>query len=490
MSLFSAFSRAPSPTADTEPVFFFNTLTGTKDRFVPLQSGSVTMYNCGPTVYDYQHIGNLRPYVLADVLRRVLERQYQVTQVINITDVGHLTSDADVGEDKMEEGSRKAGLSAQELAESVTAQWKEDLQRLCIDTGAIHFAKATEYIPEQIALAKALDEKGYTYATDDGLYFDTTLFKDYGKLGSINLEHLRSGARVDMGGKKHPTDFALWKRSPGGSKRQQEWDSPWGVGFPGWHLECTAMIFAELGKQIDIHTGGIDHIPVHHNNEIAQAESVTGKQYARYWLHGAFITIEGQKISKSLGNTIRLDQIVDRGFFPLAFRYWLLTGHYRSPMNFTWEALQGAHTAYQRLLKLFVEDLGSESGTSHREYTSRFKERMHDDLDTPQAVAIMWELLKDASVSPPDKRATLLNFDKMLGLGLAKGDERIQAMLAGTAKRVAATEASEKVQQLLEAREAARNAKDFQKADELRRAIEQEGYRVIDSKEGPQLEKK
>lgn len=473
------------------PLKLTNTLTGKKDDFTPLRPGQVLMYNCGPTVYDYQHIGNLRPYVFADVLRRAFEyNRYHVSQVINITDVGHLTSDDDAGDDKMEKGSEKAGLTAQELATTVTESWKEDLERLSIKTHDIVFTKATAYIYEQIALAQTLDEKGYAYTTEDGLYFDTSLFKAYGKLGAINLENLQAGARVEMGGKKHPTDFALWKFSKADEKRQQEWESPWGKGFPGWHLECTAMIFAELGKQIDVHTGGIDHIPVHHNNEIAQAEAVTGKPYARFWLHNAFITIDHQKISKSIGNTIRLTQIMDRGFLPLAYRYWLLTGHYRSPLNFTWEALEGSQTAYTRLLKTFVEDLGGTNGAINENYRTRFYSFVNDDLDTPQIIALLWELLKDTNISKPDKRSTLLEFDKVLGLGLIEGNDRIKSMLEGTAKRIAVAQAPESIQKLVEERENAREAKDWQKADELRDSIAEEGFTIIDSKEGPELEQK
>lgn len=470
---------------------FFNTLSGTQEVFVPLSPKEARMYNCGPTVYDYQHIGNLRSYVFADILRRTLEwNQYRVLQVINITDVGHLTSDADEGEDKMEAGSRKAGVSAKELSEKVTTAWKEDLVRLGIKLESIFFTKATDYISEQIALAKTLDEKGYAYKTADGLYFDTEKFKGYGKLGNINLENLREGARAEMRGKHSPTDFALWKLTPPGTLREQEWDSPWGKGFPGWHLECTAMIFAELGKQIDIHTGGIDHIPIHHNNEIAQAEAVTGKPYVKYWLHNAFITLDQQKISKSLGNTMRLSQLMDRGFLPLSYRYWLLTGHYRSPLNFTWKALDGAQTAYKRLLKIFVEELGSEDGVANHDYSDRFRSYINDDLDTPQAIALIWELLKDGNVSKKDKRATMLAFDVVLGLGLTEGNERIKSMLAGTAKRVTLSQVPENIQKLVAEREISRDAKDWQKADELRNSIEHGGFTIIDSTEGPKLEQK
>lgn len=493
MGLFT-FKKPAVPHTEASLVLF-NTLSGKKEPFVPLRKGEATMYNCGPTVYDHQHIGNLKPYVFADVLHRALSfNGYAVAQVINITDVGHLTGDnagnADTGEDKMEKGSRARGQSPQELALSITKEWRDDLERLNIETRHIHFTKATDYIEEQIALAKTLDEKGYAYLTQDGLYFDTSKFNDYGKLGNIDIKNLEAGARVEMGEKRHATDFALWKLSKPEDHRQQEWDSPWGKGFPGWHLECTAMIFTELGKQIDIHTGGIDHIPVHHNNEIAQAEAASGKTpYVRFWLHSAFVSIEGQKISKSLGNTVRLSQVVDRGFAPLSLRYWMLTAHYRSPLNFTWEALEGAQTAYKRMLRIFVDELGSEGGSIAPSYKSRFIDRINDDLDTPQAIALTWELLKDGSVAPADKRATLLFFDQILGLGFIEGGERISAMLSGSAKKLAVSDIPTAIKAAVEAREKARQEKDWVRADELRQEALAQGYTITDTQDGPQIEK-
>jgi cysteinyl-tRNA synthetase len=452
-----------------------NTLSGKPEAFVPI-NGTVKMYNCGPTVYDRQHIGNLRPYVFADTLRRALNAWgYKVKQVINITDVGHLTSDADEGEDKLEAAASRKGQSAQDIAKEVTVGWFADLDALGIDRSAIEFPRATDYIAEQIALVQSLEQKGYAYTIDDGVYFDTAKFVGYGKLGGINLAGQQAGARVEENKeKKNPHDFALWKLSPAGSTRQQEWPSPWGVGFPGWHIECTAFIFKLLGKQIDIHTGGVDHIPVHHNNEIAQAEAITGKQYARYWMHNEFITIEGKKVSKSIGNTIYLSQLTDHGMFARALRYWYLTGHYRSPMNFTWEALEGANAALVRLARAYHE---LPDGTPDQNFLKMFYAAIADDLDTPKALALVWKNIKTLN------KATLVETDNILGLGLA--EVRPMQKL-----EISHTDLPEDVRELLNSREAARAKKDFAKADEFRAEIESAGYDLKDTPEGPQITKK
>jgi cysteinyl-tRNA synthetase len=473
------------------PLRLRNTLSGEIEVFKPLHDGKVLMYNCGPTVYDHQHIGNLKPYIFADILRRTLEyNDLAVKQVINITDVGHLTGDNEgdpnVGEDKLERGAKKRGLKAQELAKEITGEWKSDLEKLDIKTKDIIFTKATDFIPEQIALVQTLEEKGYTYRTNDGIYYDTSRFPRYGKLGNINLEELKAGARVEQGEKLHPTDFALWKFS-GKERREQEWKSPWGVGFPGWHLECTAMIFAKLGKQIDIHTGGMDHIPIHHNNEIAQAEAATGKKYVNYWLHSAFITIEGQKISKSLGNTVLLRNIVDRNINPLAYRYLILSAHYRTPINFKWDALEGANTALLKLHRFFLDELPQKSGTIDPKYQRRFMEAINDDLDTPKAIALLFELTRDESISRTDKRATILDFDRVLGLGFIAGKKKMKDMLS---VRVLTKESlPAEIQKLVDEREAARKEKKWTEADHLRDQIERKGYSVVDTPKGTTIEK-
>lgn len=475
-------------TKDTEPglapLRFHNTLSGNVEEFVPLNPGEVKMYNCGPTVYGTQHIGNMRAAILADLLRRTFVAwNFQVKQAINITDFGHLTSDADEGEDKMTAGLKREGMkltleNMSKLAEKYTEEYFADLDLLGVDRSKITFPRASAYIENQISLIKALEEKGYAYATEFGVYYDVSRFPAYGMLGNINLAGLKEGARLeDTSHKRGPMDFILWK-----SDEKLGWQSPWGMGFPGWHIECTAMIFTILGKQIDVHTGGIEHIPVHHNNEIAQAEAATGKKFVNYWLHNDHITIEGKKISKSLGNTVYLRQIIDRGFSPRAFRLWALGGHYKSPMNFTWDAMEGANTAYFKLTRFFFEDMKKSGGTAE---TSTFKKDFTDaianDLDTPRALARMWELIKDDTLSEAHKRECLILADSVLGIGFTE---------VGEGKKIAVietTELPEEVQKLVEERAAAREAKDFAKSDELRAKIEALGYELKDTQEGSQV---
>ena len=458
-----------------EPLRLTNSLSGQLERFEPL-GRTIKMYNCGPTVYDRQHIGNLRGPVLADTLRRVLDAlHYTVKHVSNITDVGHLVSDADEGEDKLEASAKKAGRTAQDIAQEITELFFTDLDAVGVDRAQIEFPRATEYIRDQIALVKALEEKGYAYTIDDGVYFDTAHFPSYGKLGGVSRSEQQAGARVEENAqKRNPHDFALWKLSKAGEKRQQEWESPWGVGFPGWHIECTAMIFALLGKQIDIHIGGEDLSPIHHNNEIAQAEALTGKQFVRYWLHNAFITIEGKKVSKSIGNTIYLSQVIDRGLSPRSLRYWYLTGHYRSPMNFTWEAIEGADTALRRLRQAY---LLMPEGKLNAEFLKEFYAALSDDLNTPKALALVWEKLQSLN------KATLKKVDEVLALGFA--DAAPEQKLA-----IKTEDLPEGIRALMDAREAARRHKDFEKADQMREEIESAGYELKDTPGGPQVTKK
>lgn len=452
----------------------FNTLTRAKEQFKPLKEGHVSLYHCGPTVYDYSHIGNMRSYVFADTLRRMFEYGgYRVKQVINITDVGHLTSDEDEGADKVEEAARREKRTAQEIARFYTNAFFADLKRLNVETRETIFPKASEHIAEQIALLQGLEKRGFTYRTSDGIYFDTSRFPSYGALGKLQKEKLKEGARVEKNPeKKNPTDFALWKFSIQGEKRQQEWDSPWGVGFPGWHLECSAMSMIYLGETFDIHTGGIDHISVHHTNEIAQSEAATGKPFVCYWLHNEFITVEGKKMAKSLGNFFTLSDIMKKGLNPLAYRYWLLTGHYRTSVNFTWDALQGAETALMRLYEQYRELDRTDSGKTSAEYKKKFEEAIHDDLDFPRAIALVWELLKDEVLFPGDKKATLLNFDNVLGLGLSSLEPLILPA---------------EILSLVEERETARKKEDWEKADVLRAEIEKRGYKVKDTPDGSRL---
>jgi len=473
------------------PLFFLNTLSKEKEEFTPLRPDTVRMYNCGPTVYDRATIGNMRSYILADVIRRVLEyNDYSVKQVINITDVGHLTSDADEGEDKLEKTASATGETAQDIAKKYTDLFLSDIARLNVKTEGTEFPRATKYINEQVAMIDTLMQIGSAYQIKDGIYFDTSVFKDYGKLGSVSEQELEEGARVEKNPeKRNAADFALWKFSDPKQQREQEWESPWGVGFPGWHIECSAMSRSLLGRQLDIHTGGIDHIPVHHNNEIAQSESVNKKKFVNYWLHNAFINVEGRRMGKSVGNLINLDQVVDRGFSPLSYRYWLLTAHYRTPANFTWEALEGSHTALKKIHRYFVDELGGKNGSVDADYQKKFHTLVNDDLDTPKAIALLWELVKDNSIALEDKRATLLNFDTVLGLGLNESDEAITEMLHGEALRLKISDIPTEVNDLVAAREKAREEKDFEKADSLRNEIEDLGYEIEDTDTAPVISK-
>ena len=463
------------------PLRLHNTLSGELEVFTPRNGKEVRMYNCGPTVYGTQHIGNMRAAVFGDVLRRILTTWgYSVKQVVNITDFGHLSSDADEGEDKMTMGLKRDGMeltlaNMRSLAERYTEEYFDDIDVLGVDRTKISFPRASDHIPQQIHLIQTLVEKGYAYHTDHGVYYDVSRFPAYGRLGNINLSGLREGARVQENAHKHgPLDFILWK-----SDAKLGWESPWGLGFPGWHIECTAMIFTLLGKQIDIHTGGIEHIPVHHNNEIAQAEAATGKQFAQYWLHYDHITIEGKKISKSLGNTVYVHNIVDRGYSPMALRYWFLTAHYRSSANFTWDAIAAADTAYGRLNRMYLEyNVSVGEPIIDPEFEKPFLTALSNDLDTPRAVAVVWDFMKRTDVSAAQKLGALTFFDTVFGLQFSSG--QVAAKLTVIEEK----NLPEDVQQLLKDREAARTAKDFAKADELRDIIREKGFEVRDSADG------
>jgi cysteinyl-tRNA synthetase len=494
------FARNSSKTASEVrrgPVFFTNTLSGKKENFIPIKPRVATMYSCGFTVYSQAHIGNIRPYVFSDTIARVLkENGYHVRRVINITDVGHLVSDGDEGEDKMEVGAKRENTTAEEIATRYTNLFLQDLRAVNLDTNDILFPKATQYIPEQIAMVKILEEKGFTYKTTDGIYFDTSKFPEYGKLGGLSEEAIKDGnlesieERVALAGrtrlkeftseKRNPADFALWKFSPLTEKRQQEWPSPWGTGFPGWHLECSAMVHALLGDAIDIHTGGIDHIPVHHNNEIAQSECSLGHPFVHYWIHSAFLTIEGHKISKSIGNTIYLSDIVSRGYHPLALRYFFLQAHYRSTLSFSWDAIAASHEALLRLWRLSSTVVVESKGLSEpTEAQKQFAKFMADDLATPQALAFLWETLRDEDVTPKEKLGLLRTAEPYLGLSLLNAPE--------FARKRTMDEVPDDIRTLVKDREKARMARDFEKADTIRGKLEIRGYAVEDSPNGPLL---
>ena len=460
-------------------IFFSNTLTGTKELFIPLRPGVVTMYSCGPTVYNRAHVGNFRAYVFSDTIARILiAAGYRVRRVINITDVGHLVGDGDQGEDKMAVGAAREHLTPEAIATRYTKLFIDDIGELNIATDDILFPRATEYIKEQIALAKTLEEKGFAYRLPDGLYFDTQKFPSYGKLGGLSHVQMEAGARVEVvKGKRHPADFVLWRTAK--PKDLQQWDSPWGRGNPGWHIECSAMIRSLLGQEIDIHTGGEDHIAVHHNNEIAQSEAASGRTFVHYWMHNAFITMGGEKASKSLGNIVYLSDVIEKGFHPLALRYFFLQAHYRTPLSFSWDALGGAASALDRLWKLSRE-ISTESKRVSAPSDARedFLATMRDDLATSQALSVLWDALRSEEYSPEEKWGLLEAADDHLGLSLRTPPA--SGVLTGA-------EIPEEMQEMLRAREAARASSNFKEADRIRTTLLNSGYRVDDGPDGPVL---
>ncbi len=454
----------------------FNTLGRKKQEFKPIKDNEVGIYSCGPTVYWYQHIGNLRSYIFSDILKRVLIYDgFNVRHVMNITDVGHLTSDADTGEDKMEKAAAKEGKKAEDIANYYWKIFREDFSKLNIIEPDI-WCKATEHIKEQVELVKKLEKKGYTYKTNDGIYFDTSKLKDYGKLALLNKEGLSAGKRIEVGEKRSKTDFALWKFSEVPGVRQQEWDPKkfgWDekIGFPGWHIECSAMSSKYLGEQFDIHTGGEDHIPIHHTNEIAQSECASGlKPWVRYWLHGAFLTFKGEKVSKSKGGLFTISELEERGYNALDYRYFCLTAHYRSQLNFSLENLDSAKTSLSRL-KRIISEL-KDDGKTNEKYLKEFENAINNDLDMPSALTVLWKLVRDEKAN--GKIKTIEKIDKVFGLYLLKKEE---------------IKISSEVQKLIKEREEARKNKDFKKSDELRDKIKKLGYKVDDAIGGVKVSK-
>ena len=459
-------------------LYLYNTLTRQKEEFVPIRPGEVGLYTCGPTVYNFAHIGNLRTYIFEDVLKRVLAfNGCAVRHVMNITDVGHLTGDRDMGEDKMEKGAQREGRTAWDIAEFYTRAFKQDIARLNILEPGI-WCKATDSIPEQIDLIRILEQKGFTYKTGDGIYFDTAQFPGYAKLSSQNLDALQEGARVEKNPqKRNATDFALWKFSPAGAKRQMEWDSPWGVGFPGWHIECSAMSMQFLGEQLDIHCGGIDHVDIHHTNEIAQSEAATGKKFFNVWMHGAFLNIQGgKKMAKSEENFLTLENaLIKRGIPPLAYRYAAFQTHYRKPMEYTDESIQAAKNGLEHLFNQVREVAkGGEApgAAAHSAFREKFMEAINDDLNMPRAMAVIQEMLK-SDMPGAEKHATILDFDRVLGLSLDEVDKP--------------QEIPPDVQALVDARGRARASKDWAGSDRLRDEILALGYTVKDTRDGVKL---
>ncbi len=463
-----------------DKLVFYNTLSRKKEVFQPLVPEQASTYSCGPTVYNFAHIGNLRTYVFMDELRRTLKHAgYKTKSVMNITDVGHLMSDADDGEDKMQSAAIKQNKRPEEIAAMYSAAFFKDLERLNILTPDI-IAKATDNIEEMIEFVKTLVDLGYGYETDDGIYYDISKFKDYGKLSRCNIEDALAGARVAVNTqKRHPADFALWKKAE--KNHIMQWESPWGMGYPGWHIECSAMSKKYLGERFDIHTGGVDHIPIHHENEIAQSEALEGHKVVNYWMHGEFMLVDGGKMSKSLGNVYTIDDLIARGYSPLAFRYFCMNTHYRNKLNFTFEGLSAAQTAYERL-RAAISACASAPPASVdvraeiAEHRNRIISAVYDDLNYPLALGEMWLIAK----LPQCKEIydTARELDSVFGLDLHVAVEE------------KADDIPSDIRAMADERFAARSAKDWAKADAMRAKLDELGYTVLDGKTGYEIKRK
>jgi cysteinyl-tRNA synthetase len=455
----------------------FNTLTRKKEIFKPIKKGKASMYCCGLTVYNYAHIGNLRTYIFEDILRRTLEyNNFKIKHIMNITDVGHLTSDADQGEDKMEKGAKREGKTAYQIAQFYTKEFKKDLKKLNILPPHL-FPKATDHIKEQIDWIKKLEKSNFTYQTSDGIYFNTTKFKAYGKLANLKKQKLKPGKRVSLGQKKNKTDFALWKFSSKKQKRQMEWSSPWGTGFPGWHIECSVMATKYLGKKIDIHCGGIDHIPIHHPNEIAQTEAITKKQWVNYWLHGEFLLENKEKMAKSKGYFLTLKKL-EQKHPALTYRYFCLNTHYRKQLNFTFKALESAKISLEKLqnkiIELKTKDSIKPNKNLENKLLNQFKKSINDDLNTPEVLAVLWTTLK-SKLSNKQKLKIALEIDQILGLNL---------------KSLKTIKIPQEIKALADKRLKARLKKDWTTSDKIRTQIAKKGYSIDDTQDSYILNKK
>lgn len=456
----------------------YNTLTRQKEEFKPMQEGKAGIYSCGPTVYQYAHIGNLRTYIFMDILRRVLKYNgYELKHVMNITDVGHLVADADEGEDKMMKTARETKKSPWEIAEYYTAFFMKDIAALNIGRPEI-ICKATGHIKEMIEFVEGLVEKGYGYETSDGIYFDIMKFKGYGKLSGLDLEGQIAGARVDVNDeKRHPADFALWKKAP--KEHIMQWPSPWGMGYPGWHIECSAMSRKYLGDEFDIHTGGVDHIPVHHENEIAQSEALLGKPAVHYWLHGEFLLVDGGKMSKSLGNTYTVADLEKNGYSPLAYRYMCLNANYRSKLNFTWEGLKAAQVSLDRLLEgvLLHKNKGDQvevDASVLSAFEREFEEAVNDDLNIPRALGVVWNIARYGTKSRK-LYDLLLKMDEVLGLDFVNAAEKPVAEVPSL---------DPEIEELVNQRQQARKDKNWKLADEIRNRLNGMGIQLEDTPQG------
>lgn len=458
----------------------YNTLSRKKEEFKTIEDNMVKMYSCGPTVYNYAHIGNLRTYIFMDILRRTLKYDgYKIKGVMNITDVGHLLSDGDDGEDKMAKASKEQQKSPYEIAEFYSKIFFEDLKKLNIGRPEI-IAKATDHIDDMIKYVKALEEKGFAYEIDDGIYFDIGKFPEYGKLSRLNLEEQQAGARVEVNSqKRHPADFALWKKAE--PQHIMQWPSPWGQGYPGWHIECSTMSRKYLGHIFDIHTGGVDHIPVHHENEIAQSEALEGQKTVDYWMHGEFMLVNNGKMSKSLGNTYRISQLEEMGYSAMDFRYFCLNTHYRKKLNFTFEGLDAAKVAYERLLgALYAHKIALDGKTAEETlagYKREFQEAIDDDINVPMALGVLWKMIKEDKSK--DIYDLALEFDKVFGLSLNNAHPLEETQ----------EDAPQEIKDIAEARLQAKKNKDYALADKLRGEITEKGYVIVDTKEGYKITK-
>ena len=455
----------------------YNTLTKRKEIFKPIHGNEVRIYSCGPTVYKDATIGNMRTNVFMDILRRVLKYNgYTLKHVMNITDVGHLVSDADEGEDKMIKSAKEEGKTPLEIAEFYTRRFLKDLKDLNIDMPEI-ICKATDHIDDMLKFVEELMKKGYAYETSTAIYFDVSKLDEYGVLSGINLEEQKEGARVEVDKeKKNPYDFALWIKAP--ENHLMKWDSPWGLSYPGWHIECSAMSKKYLGEEFDIHTGGIDLIPTHHENEIAQSKGLTGKNPARFWIHGEYLLINGGKMSKSLGNVYLLSDIIKRGYSPLSYRIFCFSASYRNKLNFTWEAIDASNKALIKLKEAYKKHLEGNDDVQEEiinEFENKFHEAINDDLNMPLAMSIVWEVAK-YNLKSKKLANLLLKFDTVLGIKIDELEENKK-------------EIPDEVLELVEKRKQARQDKNWELSDKIRDEINKKGYNIKDQKDGVIIEK-
>ena len=459
-------------------LFFYNTLTGKKEKFIPINKDEVKMYSCGPTVYSYAHIGNFRTYIFVDSLRRTLEYNgYKMKHVMNITDVGHLTSDADTGEDKMEKAAKKEGKDPYEIAKFYANAFMNDMGKLHIEKPEI-ITKATDNIPQMIEMVEEIIKNGYGYETSKGIYFDVSKLDKYPVLSNNSVEGQQAGARVEVDKeKRNPFDFALWIKAP--ENHIMKWDSPWGKSYPGWHIECSAMGRRFLGENFDIHTGGVDHIPVHHENEIAQCKGAFGHNPANFWMHCEFLLVDGGKMSKSLGNIYTISELKEKGIEPLAYKLFCFSSHYRNKLNFTFDGVKASNIALNRIRKGYLAHLNGNDSIEEKEieeYENRFHNAINDDLNIPLAIGVLWDVIKNEKKSK-ELADLILRFDKVFGLDLANSEKYLQELNENEEDM---SVIPEQVLQFANERKIARENKDFQKADLLRKKIEESGYQIKD----------